>query len=133
MTQCPMTSECPMSKPQWPSGREAWPNTFAKEGKGQSALRASKRAVPVVGVSLTLAWLFCATGLAIDFSAPLQDVQVTVNGSQVTYQVFDPRRNIFAAGSANTPANYISIPSSTNGVVAWVTSGSSGSTVYYRI
>src|SRR5436305_1289069 len=121
MTQCPMTSECPMSKPQWPGGREAWPTTFAKAGKGRSAIRAPKRPVPVVGVFLILACWCCATGFAIDFSAPLQDVQVNVNGGLVSYQVFDPRRNIFVAGSANTPANYISTPISAGGVVTWVT------------
>src|SRR5881296_732172 len=78
---------------------------------------------------LCLAWLCCATAFGTDFSGPLQDVQATLNGSVVSYQVFDPGRNIFVAGSANTPANYISNPSVNGGVVAWL----AGTNVYYRI
>ena len=73
--------------------------------------------------------LCCAPGFASDFSGPLQDVQVSLNGTTVSYQVFDPGRSGFATGSSNTPAGYISNPSANGGVVAWL----AGTTVHYRI
>ena len=79
-----------------------------------------------------LSWLSCFCGMtafAIDFSGPLQDVQVLLNGSVVSYQVYDPGRTNFILGSANTPASYISNPGANGGVVSWL----AGSTVYYRI
>jgi len=73
--------------------------------------------------------LSCTTAFAIDFSGPLQNVQVTLSGSTVTYQVFDPGRGVFVTESANTPAGYISTPTAIGGVVSWL----AGNTVYYRI
>src|SRR5206468_5192 len=61
----------------------------------------------------------CATAFGMDFSGPLQDVQVLLNGSVVSYQVYDPGRTNFVSGSANTPASYISNPAVNGGVVSW--------------
>ena len=80
--------------------------------------------------SLVILSCFCfSSAFAIDFSAPLQNVQASLSGSTVSYSVFDPGRNIVVPGSANTPANYISTPTTNGGVVSWL----AGNTVYYVI
>lgn len=81
--------------------------------------------------AVILSWFCCASSFAMDFSAPLQNVQYTLSnmGGTVTYQVFDPGRGIFVTGGTNTPAGYISTPTTNGGVVAWL----AGTTVHYRI
>src|SRR5262249_12512566 len=80
-----------------------------------------------------LAWpvwlvLFCSTAArAFDFSSPLPDVTVSLNGTVVSYQVTDPARGL-KAESVNTPG-VVGTPIPAGGVVAWL----AGSTVYYRI
>src|SRR2546421_3509519 len=76
-----------------------------------------------------LVWSCCTSAFASDFSGPLQDVQVFLNGNTVSYQVFDPGRNLFVPVSETMPPGYVSTPSANGGVVAWL----AGSTVYYRI
>src|SRR6266404_1179144 len=71
--------------------------------------------------SLVIFSCFCfSSAFAIDFSAPLQNVQASLSGSTVNYSVFDPGRGIFVSGSANTPAGYISTPTANGGVVSWL-------------
>ncbi len=77
-------------------------------------------------------WACCATTFASDFSGPLQDVQVTVNGSLITYSVVDPVLGN-RQGAANTPGSFISTPANSGGVVTWVASDTSGSRIYYVI
>src|SRR5437660_4725859 len=76
-----------------------------------------------IGLALSVC---CAPCFAADFSAPLQDVQVSVNGQVVTYQVFDPERGAFVQQSATMPPGFISNPTTNGGVVAWL----AGNTVY---
>lgn len=78
---------------------------------------------------IVLGCLSCGGLFGIDFSGPLQGVQVSVSGSVISYQVFDPGRGFFATGSTNTPATYISNPSANGGVVAWL----AGTIVHCRI
>src|SRR5437879_3081645 len=68
----------------------------------------NRKPLPSFTWLVLLAWFCCTGAFATDFSGPLQDVQVAVNGSTVSYQVFDPEHNFFAQGSATTPASYIS-------------------------
>src|SRR6266700_2938706 len=83
--------------------------------------------------SLVIFFCFCfSSAFAIDFSAPLQNVQATLIGSTVTCTVFDPGRGIFVQTNATTPAGYISTPSTNGGVVAWLAGNGTAGTVYYR-
>src|SRR5262249_54529817 len=85
------------------------------------------RRLPPAVLSAGLLLLGNACSSAFDFSSPLPDVLVTLNGTVVGYQVTDPARGL-KAESVNTPG-VVNTPDPSGGVVAWV----AGSTVYYRI
>lgn len=93
--------------------------------------RRSARCIRLLRQPLTLAGclLGCLpTAPAYDFSSPVQNVAVTLDGNTVSYQVTDPISGEAKTGSANTPG-VVNAPVPSGGVVAWV----AGSTVHYRI
>src|SRR5437763_1908152 len=124
----------PLSHPLGPSRRRTVPTVAAATLVAADVRRRIPAALSHPHLLTRCQWLtslicfYCVTGFAIDFSGPLQNVNVLVNGSLVTYSVSDP---IYGnrQGSASTPGSFISTPVNSGGVVAWVASGATGSTV----
>src|SRR5205823_5564443 len=77
--------------------------------------------------SLVISSFCCATAFASDFSGPLQDVQASINGNVVNYQVYDPAGGFIIGSTTNAvgPLN----PITSGGVVTWL----AGQTVNYQI
>src|SRR4051812_18984598 len=78
--------------------------------------------------AVILSCFCCAASFAMDFSAPLQNVQASVNGSIVNYKVLDPGRGL-VSGSTNMGPVYISPLTTNGGIVTWL----AGNTVFYEI